>query len=210
MKPSIAKDKILTIFFKNMVFDGFSEKSLKSASKEAGFDEDYYLIVFPEGLIDVIKYYNLTKISEIEKEISNIKKTEDSTTKYVKQLVILSLNQFDQDKTALKTLIRTYIFPDIMMNINSSIWNISNLIWRQAGDNSTDLNYYSKRMLLACVYKSTLLYWLQSESKTNSSEVEEFLDQALEKVALIGKAKSQFRDLTKLENIPLFGNLFKI
>jgi ubiquinone biosynthesis protein COQ9 len=38
-------------------------------------------------------------------------------------------------------------------------------IWYAAGDKATDYNFYTKRALLAGVYSSTLLYWLNDKSE---------------------------------------------
>jgi ubiquinone biosynthesis protein COQ9 len=37
-------------------------------------------------------------------------------------------------------------------------------MWRAAGDAATEFNFYTKRGLLAGVYASTLLYWLDDSS----------------------------------------------
>src|SRR3546814_8607904 len=38
-------------------------------------------------------------------------------------------------------------------------------IWYACGDTATDYNFYTKRALLAGVYSSTLLYWLNDRSE---------------------------------------------
>lgn len=94
-----------------------------------------------------------------------------------------------------------------------SIENLTKLcdeIWFQAGDTSTDVNYfisalqtnldiylvfvlhfkfnwYTKRLSLAAVYKSTELFMIQDKSE-NFKETEEFLD-------------NRFRDLAKFNEI---------
>ena len=39
------------------------------------------------------------------------------------------------------------------------------VMWRIAGDTSTDFNHYTKRMTLGAVYGATLLVWLDDESE---------------------------------------------
>ena len=45
-------------------------------------------------------------------------------------------------------------------------WRSADLMWRLAGDTSTDFNHYTKRMTLGAVYGSTLLAWLDDQSET--------------------------------------------
>ena len=44
-------------------------------------------------------------------------------------------------------------------------WRTADLMWRIAGDTSTDFNHYTKRMTLGAVYASTLLAWLDDDSE---------------------------------------------
>src|SRR3546814_12221494 len=44
-------------------------------------------------------------------------------------------------------------------------WRTADRIWRLAGDQATDFNHYSKRIILASVYAATLLVFLDDESE---------------------------------------------
>jgi ubiquinone biosynthesis protein COQ9 len=62
-------------------------------------------------------------------------------------------------------------------------------IWASAGDVSADFSWYTKRAILAGVYSSTLLYWL-NDSTTEEAALE-FLDRRLAGVARIGKWRAR-------------------
>src|SRR3546814_7583549 len=47
-------------------------------------------------------------------------------------------------------------------------------IWYAAGDRATDYNFYTKRALLAGVYSSTLLFWL-NRSEEHTSELQSLM-----------------------------------
>src|SRR3546814_10685041 len=61
-------------------------------------------------------------------------------------------------------------------------------IWYAAGDRATDYNFYTKRALLAGVYSSTLLFWLNDKSE-NFAATWAFLDRRIE----IGRASCRER-----------------
>ena len=61
-----------------------------------------------------------------------------------------------------------------------------NAIWYYAGDTSTDYNFYTKRALLAWVYSSTFLYWLQDDSEDHH-KTWMFLDRRIEEVLTLPK-----------------------
>ena len=71
-------------------------------------------------------------------------------------------------------------------------WRSADLMWRIAGDTSTDFNHYTKRMTLGAVYASTLLVWLddQSEGWTDTGA---FLDRRIDDVMRFEKFKAEWR-----------------
>ena len=58
-------------------------------------------------------------------------------------------------------------------------------IWYAAGDRSTDYNYYTKRLLLAGVYSSTLVFWLNDRSEGGAASWA-FLDRRIDEVMKVG------------------------
>jgi ubiquinone biosynthesis protein COQ9 len=71
-------------------------------------------------------------------------------------------------------------------------WRTADLMWRIAGDTSTDFNHYTKRMTLGAVYASTLLVWLDDDSE-GWSETADFLDRRIDDVMKFEKFKAQWR-----------------
>src|SRR4030095_8472119 len=54
-------------------------------------------------------------------------------------------------------------------------WRTSDLMWRIAGDTSTDFNHYTKRLTLSAVYGSPLLVLLVDEAE-GGAETDAFRD----------------------------------
>jgi len=71
-------------------------------------------------------------------------------------------------------------------------WRTADLMWRLAGDASTDFNHYTKRMTLGAVYASTLLAWLDDQSE-GWSETAAFLDRRIGDVMKFEKWKAEWR-----------------
>jgi ubiquinone biosynthesis protein COQ9 len=66
-------------------------------------------------------------------------------------------------------------------------------IWYAAGDTATDFNFYTKRGLLAAVYSSTLLYWLDDTSE-DSAKTWAFLDRRIAEVMKVPRMLSELGD----------------
>jgi len=78
-----------------------------------------------------------------------------------------------------------------------NIWQTVDVIWRFAGDKSTDFNYYTKRTLLAGVYVATVRRMLR-----NDQDMRQYITDALDKVVEFGNLKKNFK-FPKLEDIPI-------
>ena len=63
-------------------------------------------------------------------------------------------------------------------------------IWYAAGDRSADVSWYTKRLILAGVYSSTLLVWLRDTSDDDADSLA-FLDRRLADVARIGRLRAK-------------------
>ena len=63
-------------------------------------------------------------------------------------------------------------------------------MWYIAGDNSTDFNFYTKRMILSGVYSSLILHFINNDSML---ETEKKLDDSLLKVSKIPLIKEKIQ-----------------
>lgn len=82
-------------------------------------------------------------------------------------------------------------------NIPYSVKHLAELvdeIWFLAGDNSHDLNWYSKRMLLAAVYSSTELF-MTTDTSENFELTREFLGRRIVDVGKVGKSGNDLFNL---------------
>jgi ubiquinone biosynthesis protein COQ9 len=68
-------------------------------------------------------------------------------------------------------------------------------MWYGAGDTSTDFNFYTKRALLAGVYSSTVLYWLNDKS-TGAADSWAFLDRRIDEVMQVPKVLGKLGAVT--------------
>jgi ubiquinone biosynthesis protein COQ9 len=85
-------------------------------------------------------------------------------------------------------------------------WRSADLMWRIAGDTSTDFNHYTKRITLGGVYGSTLLVWLDDQSE-GWMETAAFLDRRIDDVMKFEKWKAQWRGSEHLSLSRFLGRL---
>ncbi|MEM6267580.1 MAG: COQ9 family protein, partial [Pseudomonadota bacterium] len=69
-------------------------------------------------------------------------------------------------------------------------WNTADLIWRLAGDTSTDYNHYTKRAILSGIYSATLAVFINDDSE-GKARTYEFLDRRIDGVMRFEKFKAR-------------------
>ncbi|KAI9331948.1 COQ9-domain-containing protein [Obelidium mucronatum] len=113
----------------------------------------------------------------------------------------------------LKPLVRHW--PDALalmahpQNAPYALKNLAQLvdeIWYITGDRSTDMNWYSKRALLAGVYTSTELFMTQDKSP-DFVETAKFLDRRLQDVGFIGRTSDSVSKMVDFGVKSAFGVL---
>eukprot|EP00124_Ichthyophonus_hoferi_P003315 Ihof_evm8s281 gene=Ihof_evmTU8s281 len=76
------------------------------------------------------------------------------------------------------------------MKLIRSLGRLSDEIWYQAGDRSTDFNWYSKRGTLAALYSSSELFMIQDKS-VSFADTMTFLDHRLKDLASISGLQAE-------------------
>lgn len=183
----------------------FSGNFFRVLSESVNIDEAQILMLFPgntrqfvlelEGYCDylAIKKNNGIRVRDkIKQEILNRLRIGDK--KYV--VLLSKLQEF-------------YMIPSHYNVFLETTWNSADNMWKNIGDKSTDFNYYTKRLILSTVYKSTLCYYLRDKSKDHKN-TSDFLDNAIERVMTIGKIKKGSNVISRLKNKIPFIRLIKI
>ncbi len=180
--------KILEYCVKNCVFDGWTKHLLEDACKSAGLEANYWRIIFPGGVIDAVDAHtDLATHNMLENtDISGLR-----TPEKIRAFIKYRLEAESKNKEAVRSIMAVYaLHPARGLN---ATYRIVDAIWRAAGDKSTDWNFYTKRLMLAGVYSSTLVHWLNDKSD-GDAETWVFLDKRLEDVAKINKFKSNVKE----------------
>ncbi|MDO5706428.1 MAG: COQ9 family protein [Paracoccus sp. (in: a-proteobacteria)] len=72
------------------------------------------------------------------------------------------------------------------------MWETADTIWTGLGDTSEDVNWYSKRAILAGVHSAAALYWLGDDSE-GGRDTRDFIDRRIDGVMRFEKLKAAAR-----------------
>lgn len=187
---------ILAKFLENTPFEKWSNDNLIHSAKQCGFDRGYLFLLFPKGIEDLTVFFHQLNNEKLTSKFLETKETISSTTEKVIYLIELKLDLYNQHRKAIPFLMQYNLKPTNFCQTQKFLWQTCNHIWYLAGDNSTDYNYYTKRILLEYVYSSTIMYWISDDSK-DYVETKKFLRKKIQEILKLGKIKNSISKFWK-------------
>lgn len=176
----------------NAVFDGWTQKAVDSAAAQLGIDPVQARLAMPKSAIGLIDTY----IEEVDRGLQAYFTPERlaglKIRDKIRSLVWRRLEIMAPAREAIRRALATLALPQNIPHALRLSWRSADLMWRIAGDASTDFNHYTKRMTLGAVYGSTLLVWLDDGSEGHA-ETAAFLDRRIENVMNFEKLKADWR-----------------
>jgi ubiquinone biosynthesis protein COQ9 len=176
----------------NAVFDGWSRKAVDSAAQQLGIDPVQARLAFPKRQPEMIDCY----IQEVDRALEAWFTPERLAGMKIRQkiraLVWRRLEIMGPAREAVRRGLAILAMPQNVPLALRIAWRSADLMWRIAGDTSTDFNHYTKRMTLGAVYGSTLIAWLDDQSES-WSETAAFLDRRIDDVMKFEKWKAEWR-----------------
>ena len=186
------RDRLALTVGENAVFDGWTAKAVESAAAQLGIDPAQARLAFPKSAAAMIDTYIQAVDREMEKRLTPAKLAKLKIRQKIRSLVWVRLEIMGPAREAVRTGLSILSMPQnvpLGMRIG---WRTADVMWRAAGDTSTDYNHYTKRLTLGAVYGSTLLAWLDDSSE-GWSETGTFLDRRIDNVMQFEKWKARWR-----------------
>ena len=205
---SDTKNTIITHSLSYVGEMGWTFPALIKGAETAGIDSSQVRIAFEGREKEAIKHFS---VWIDQKMVQKIRQSPDFETLKVHEKVRFSiLTRFEILNLYKKAAVKAFKFlasPGQASLAPKLMYNTVNTIWYEAGDISTDYNFYTKRALLTGVYGATLLFWMRQEDP-HLSKTEAFLDKRLAEIAQIPRLKNHFREGAKKYLSPV-GKIFK-
>ncbi|MGE0665235.1 MAG: COQ9 family protein [Sphingomonadales bacterium] len=180
-------------------FDGWSRISLTKAAKDAGIDLGTADMAFPAGAADLLDFFARDADSRMLDRLAAEGIGEMRLRDRIRAAVKARIEVIGEHREAER---RALSFCALPQNVPLGLKLVSrtvDLMWRAAGDASTDFAFYTKRATLAAVYTATVMHWIADGSEGNA-ETWAFLDRRIDNVMTVEKAKLKVRE--KLKEAP--------
>lgn len=191
------KDAVLRAALPNVPFDGWTVKTLEAAAEKEGLGRPAAHRLFPGGAKDAVAHFRALADRLMLEDLAKLDLGAMKIRERIATGVRLHLERWTPYREAIRAALALSPLPPYLGDSLRAGYRTVDAIWRTAGDTSTDYNFYTKRGLLAGVYVTTLLYWLNDRSE-GCTQSWKFLDRRIQNVMEIPKLQKRLEEGLKL------------
>lgn len=165
---------------------GWSETAMRMGAQDLELDDSTVWRFFPEGINQVVELWHNDVDKKMLSRLKRFKTNEMRVRDKIALAIKTRLNILLPYKSAVEPTLKYLALPLQTPLGTKLLFKTIDEIWHWAGDASTDYNWYTKRALLAAVYTSTIIFWLNDTSERHSGTFN-FLNNRIEDVMKLGK-----------------------
>lgn len=197
--PEELRLPLLVAMDQHVPFDGWSTKALMNAAADIGISEPMAELAFPGGAVEALQMHMETEDAALADRLATLDLPSMKIRERITVAIRTRLEMNAHRREAVRRGLTMLALPQHLAMGSKAVWNTADVMWRAAGDTSTDHNWYTKRATLSAVLSAVLLFWLNDESD-DFADTWAFLDRRIEDVMKIETAKFKMRGMSA--NLP--------
>jgi ubiquinone biosynthesis protein COQ9 len=190
------REKLIEAIAAHAAFDGWSDAALRAAAKDLRLDQALARNAFPGGAVEMIEFHSSLADRRMVAAYERAGGEGLKLREKVALAVRLRLEANYANREAIRRALAILALPIHAPLAMRALYRTVDAVWIAVGDRSTDYNFYTKRALLAGVYGSTVLFWLNDKSP-EAGETWAFLDRRIADVMRVPKAIGRLEKLAE-------------
>ena len=194
--------EILNLSKKIVINNGWNNDLFNKIEKQKKIKLNELFIMFPGGYNELLEFSINNLNSKLQKKMENYNLNILPIHKRIKKILLQKIIIMNEEKDFYSKIFFYLLLPKKNSSNLIKLYKSSDLIWNIAKDQSTDFNFYTKRIILSSIYSRTILHFFNNN---NLDETELVLDNSLQKVSKIPLIKNKFKSIKK--NFP---NILKL
>ena len=195
MKLKKIKNQILQEAKPYIVKYGWNENLFVSMKNDTKFTYEEMNVVFPNGYTTLMEMYLDDINSKMTVKSKNINLIRLRVHERIRELFLLRLMIMSEEKKLISKTFLNLLLPYNYKLALKNLYKTVDQMWFLAGENSTNFNFYSKRVILASIYTSVMMHFVNND---NIDETIILLNKQLKRVSKIPQIKSRINDITKI------------
>ncbi|HYC04174.1 MAG TPA: COQ9 family protein [Azospirillaceae bacterium] len=188
------RDRLLLAALPNVAFDGWTLAALRQGAETEGLSAAEAAAAFPGGVSELVEHFSAWADRQM---LARLAKADLASMKVRDRITLAVRSRMEALAPHVEAVRRSVAYLALPQNAalgTRILYRTVDAMWYAAGDTSTDYNFYTKRLLLAGVQSSTILYWVNDRSEGHR-DTWHFLDRRIADVMRIGKGIGQLKDL---------------
>ncbi|MDR0288677.1 MAG: COQ9 family protein [Rickettsiales bacterium] len=176
-------------------FEGMSDETLLKVCTDLNLANSF--CKFQNGIYSALEYIAEDLNSSMEAELRNSNLEDMKVRERVKLAVQIRLSNYAKlpnYREFLKNVLLFSVLPKNTYFSSKLLYRTVSVIWYGIYDQSTDFNYYTKRAILAGVYLSTMLFFINDYSE-GFADTLSFLDKRIDNVMAFQKFKTRLKGI---------------
>ena len=177
----------------------WTKDMISEAESNCDLESGYCHILFPSGMGQILQEFEEWQDSSMlfmlpKKETSKKIREQIAEALEIRIMQVISKDAAINHNSA-------FLLPENVLVGNQAAMHTCDLIWKYAGDRSTDFNYYTKRGLLLPVYFATKAFYF-ADNSPDHQDTKLFIKNALDNIVNVASLKNRIQ-LPRLEDIPI-------
>lgn len=189
-------NSVIRAMLVHVPFDGWTDKAIEAAGQDLDLSDETLAHLFPRGAISAVEAFVAMSDQDMIKRFAELDPRPDGVTVTIKTLILMRLEEAAPHREAVSRALQILARPQNTPVAIQTLYRSIDCMWRIAGDRSVDLNFYSKRALLAGVYSATLAYWIANPG-ADQEKMDLFVSRRLREVALFPKIIAPARHIAE-------------
>jgi len=157
-----AEDKILEAAVRLAPIEGWTQRLVLRAGREAGFSEGETELLLPRGPADLAALLFRRHDARTLQALAGVDPAALKIRERIARVLEARIDAAGADEGALRRCSGWLALPPNFAIGGRLAWESADALWRWAGDTATDENHYSKRALLAGILSGALAIRLSS------------------------------------------------
>ncbi|RMF70297.1 MAG: COQ9 family protein [Alphaproteobacteria bacterium] len=187
------EDAILEAVLEEVPFEGWTAAALRRTERRLNLPAESLDVLYPDGLADLLEAWAALLDRRMAESFPPERLAGMRVRERIAELVFWRIGQLMAHREAVRRLLAHAALPAQGALLARRLWRTADTIWWLAGDQATDINYYTKRAILAGVMSATLLAALDDGSP-DLAETRAFLERRIADVMRFEKIKAGWRE----------------
>ncbi len=190
------RDRILEAALLHAPFDGWTDRTLERAARDAGVDVATARRLFPRGGDGLLEWLDDWADRRMLAAVAEEDLAALPLHRRIARLAWARFTVLGPHREALRRAVVAKGLPHNLPGGLQALWRTVDRIWKAAGVREAEdrgLSRYTRRALLAAVLVATFFYWLEDETD-DFTATRAFLDRRLHDVLVLGRTVGRLAD----------------